>query len=118
MTYATHASLARVGLLARRVRRLVQVRVLVGGHEVDAFQASAPQTLRPALRPVYAHLPKHDAAVRFTGIEEDWLPLGIGRARREWRLAGPNAALAYLSGTGPSPAPAAETDERETVALR
>ncbi len=118
MTYAAHALIARIGLLAARVRRVVEVRVLVGGHEVDAFQASAPETLRPALRPVYAHLPKRDATVQFTGVEEGWLPLGIRRARREWSLAGPSAALAYLAGAAPGAAAAARADEREKVALR
>ena len=118
MAYATHAIATHTGLLAHRTRRLVEVRVLVGSHEVDAFQASAPETLRPALRPIYAHLAKRDAAVRFTGVEEDWLPLRIRRSRREQQLAGPRAALAFLSTATPSAVPAAQADEREKVTRR
>ena len=45
-----------VGHSLRRQHRLVEVSVRVGPHEVDSLQASSPETLRAALRPIYAHL--------------------------------------------------------------
>lgn len=81
----------------RRQRRAVLVRVLARGHEVDAFEVSQPDTLRAALRPVYTYLPQGDADVEFKGIEEEWLPLGIGRRRREAELQDPEDALRFLA---------------------
>lgn len=81
--------------MRHRARRVL-VRVVADGHELDRFEASDPDVLVAALRPIYAHLPERGAAVRFRGIEEEELPLGIDRVRREVDLAGLGSALAYL----------------------
>ena len=81
----------------RRQRRAVLVRVTAHGHEVDAFDVSEPQTLRAALRPIYAHLPARDGDVRFTAVEEEWLPLGLNRVHREVDLRGLEDALNFLA---------------------
>jgi len=81
----------------RRQRRAVLVRVITWGHEVDAFEVSAPQTLRAALRPIYSHLPAQGTTVEFRAVEEDWLPLGIDRARHEAKLRGLDDALGFLA---------------------
>jgi hypothetical protein len=46
--------------------------------------------------PVYQHLLGTGAEVYFLGIEESWLPLGIGRTHREVTLAGLGATLSFL----------------------
>ena len=76
--------------------RSIRVRVIAGGHEVDSFEASGSDTLRAAIRPIYAHLPLLDASVQFSGVEEERGPLGFRRSRRMTDLSGPSAALAYL----------------------
>jgi hypothetical protein len=86
---------------SRRHRRLIEVCVRVGEHEVDSLQASDPETLRSALRPIYAHLPARDATVRFVAVEEDSLPLGLRRRRSATRLPSYHLAINYLTGRQP-----------------
>lgn len=85
-----------VPLPLKRQRRAVLVRVVTHGHEVDSFLVSEPRTLRAAVRPIYAHLPADNAVVQFKGVEEEWLPLGIGKTRREAELKGLDDALRFL----------------------
>jgi hypothetical protein len=86
-----------VEVSARR-RRLVEVSVLVGPHEVDSLQASDPETLRSALRPIYAHLPARESAVLFVAVEEEALPFGIRSSRRTVSLPTLRSAMGYLTG--------------------
>jgi hypothetical protein len=81
-----------------RHRRLVEVSVRVGPAEVDALQASSPETLRASLRPIYAHLPAHDAAISYVAVEEEALPFGIRSSRRTVSLPGARSAMSYLTG--------------------
>lgn len=82
----------------RRQRRLVEVSVRVGPHEVDSLQASSPETLRASLRPIYAHLPAHEAAISYVAVEEESLPFGLRRSRRETSIPGLRSAMSYLTG--------------------
>ena len=79
-----------------RHSRSVDVRVIDWGREVDGFQASDPDTLRAELAPIYRHLPGTGALVRLLGVEEMWLPLGIGRIRWEVALDNEGGALSFL----------------------
>jgi hypothetical protein len=79
-----------------RGRRRVIVRVLDGPREVDSFQSSSGKTLRDAVRPVYRHLTRGRMRVQFTGVEEQTLPLGIRRTRREVPLSNFGDALMFL----------------------
>lgn len=79
-----------------RHSRCVQVRVIDWGLEVDGFQASDPDTLRAGLAPIYRHLPRTGALVRLVGVEEMWLPLGIGRIRWEAGLNDLGSALSFF----------------------
>jgi hypothetical protein len=88
---------ARTRSPLRRRRRAVLVRVIAHGHVVDSFEASRPQTLRAALHPIYANLPAEDGTVRFHAVEEEWLPLGFGRVRRESDLADLDDAVTFLA---------------------
>jgi hypothetical protein len=81
----------------RRQRRTIEVRVISGGHEVDSFAVSERQTLRAAVRPILAHLPAADADVQFKAVEEEWLPLGLSRSRREADLPSLDDALLFLA---------------------
>ncbi len=81
----------------RRRRRSVQVRVLEDGFEVDRFSLTNPRVLRAELRTVYRHLPKGHALVELTGVEEEWLPLGLDRRRRETGLKNSAEALFFLA---------------------
>ncbi len=80
-----------------RISRRIEVRILEEGNEVDSFQASGPDTLRAALKPIYRHLPPRGATVCFTAIREEALPLGLHRERREAELTNLNEALAFLA---------------------
>jgi hypothetical protein len=81
-------------------RNLVLVRVIEGGREQDAFQASAPDTLRDSLRPIYRRLDSARQAVEFSGIEERWLPGGFRHTVDHVSLGDLTAALAFLGGYG------------------
>jgi len=81
----------------RRRSRAVHVQVLEGGREVDSFTVSDPHTLRSELRSIYRHLPKGEGLVQLKGVEEDWLPLGIDRVRRETGLRNAADALFFLA---------------------
>jgi len=81
----------------RRHTRAVQVKVIDGGREVDSFQVANPRILRSELRSIYRHLPKGDGVVRLSGVDEDWLPLGIDRVRREVELDNVADALFFLA---------------------
>ncbi len=81
----------------RRRSRAVQVKVVAFGHEVDAFESCDPQVLRSALRTVYRHLSKGSETVHLSGIEEEWLPMGIDRVRREVKLSNVADALFFLA---------------------
>ena len=78
-------------------RRAVLVKVLVHGREVDSFEISQPQTLRAALRTVYAHLPTSGGEVQFQAVEEQWLPFGLRHSRRQTDLASLADALDYVA---------------------
>ena len=78
--------------------RSVRVQVLVDGQEQDSFEASSPQGLRDTYRRLAACLPWDGASVRLLGVEEESLPLGLERQRRETSLASIEAALAFLRG--------------------
>jgi hypothetical protein len=78
-------------------RRRVIVRVLDGPREVDRFQSSSGTILREAVRPVYRHVARNRLTVQFTGVEEETLPLGIRRTRREIPLANFGDALMFLA---------------------
>ena len=114
----TLASLKRfVDRSLHRQRRLIEVSVLSGQHEVDSLRTSDPETLRASLRPIYAHLPAHDAAVRFFAVEEEWLPFGILQARHAATLPGLGSAIGYLTGRRPTviSAETARRTQRPTV---
>ncbi len=81
-----------------RTYQSVEVTVLDGTREVDSLRASSPWLLRASLQPVYRHLQSKRHAIRFTGVEERWLPGGLLRTRDEVRLTDLGAALAFLSG--------------------
>lgn len=103
MTANAQSSFSRTDVQAfpplRHHSRRVLVRVLADGYELDSFEVSRPDVLVAALRPIYAHLPRQGVAIRFRGIEEKALPLGIDRVRREVDLAGLSSALSYLGDT-------------------
>lgn len=101
----------------RRQRRLVEVSVRVGPHEVDALRASTPETLRASLRPIYAHLPAHDASVSYVAVEEESLPFGIRRSRRTASLPGLRSAMGYLTGRQPIVIPAEASQWAHRVAV-
>jgi len=98
----SHVPVALPGILGlkwlRRRYRFVLVRVLDGGREVDGFQASTPEVLVAALRRTYAQLTYE--SVELKGVEEEWLPLGIGRIRRETEMGSVDAAVSFLSERG------------------
>ena len=81
----------------RRHARTVRVKVMDAGREVDSFQVADPQVLRSELRSIYRHLPRGSSDVRLSGIEEEWLPLGIDRVRRETELGNVADALFFLA---------------------
>ena len=81
----------------RRRSRSVQVRVVDAGFEVDRFTVSDPKVLRAELRTIYRHLPKGQGWVQLSGIEEQWLPLGLDRTRQETHLRNSADALFYLA---------------------
>ena len=101
----------------RRQRRLVEVSVRVGPHEVDSLQASTPETLRASLRPIYAHLPAHEASVSFVAVEEESLPFGIRRSRRTASMPGLRSAMSYLTGRYPVIIPAEANHWAHKVAV-
>ncbi len=101
----------------RRQHRLVEVSVRVGPHEVDSLQASTPETLRASLRPIYAHLPAHEASVSFVAVEEESLPFGIRRSRRTASLPGLRSAMSYLTGRHPVIIPAEASHWAHKVAV-
>jgi hypothetical protein len=105
------------GRSLRRQRRLIEVSVRVGPHEVDSLQASSPETLRASVRPIYAHLPAHEAAISYLAVEEESLPFGLRRSRRAISLPGLRAAMSYLTGRHPVilPAEASHWAHKETV---
>jgi hypothetical protein len=79
-------------------RRRVLVSVHVDGREQDAFECSNAKALQSSLRPIIRHLPGDGAAIRFVGVEETSLPLGIWHVKQETDLDGLPDALSYLSG--------------------
>ena len=101
----------------RRQRRLVEVSIRVGPHEVDALQASTPETLRASLRPVYAHLPAHEASISYVAVEEESLPFGIRKSRRTASLPGLRTAMSYLTGRYPVLIPAEASQWAHKVAV-
>ncbi len=101
----------------RRHRRLIQVSVRVGPHEVDSLQASTPETLRASLRPIYAHLPAHEASVSYVAVEEESLPFGIRRSRHTASLPGLRSAISYLTGRYPVIIPAEASHWAHKVAV-
>ncbi len=101
----------------RRQRRLVEVSVRVGPHEVDALQASSPNTLRASLRPIYAHLPAHEASVSYLAVEEESLPFGLRRSRHSAKLPDLRSAMSYLTGRYPVIVPAEASHWAHKVAV-
>ena len=74
------------------------VRVTEGERELDSFQTSSLEDLRAALRPIYRHIDPREQMLRFVGIEERWLPGGLGRTQSEASLPCLDDALAFLAG--------------------
>ncbi len=81
----------------RRRSRAVQVKVVDSGFEVDSFTVSDPKVLRAELRTIYRHLPRGRGWVQLSGIEDEWLPLGIDRTQREVGLRNAADALFFLA---------------------
>lgn len=81
-----------------RCSRSVQVDVLLWGLVADSFRLSDPHTLGDAMAPIYRHLPQEGVIVRLLGIEEAFLPLGIGRTTRQVVLCDLNEAHSFLDG--------------------
>ncbi len=82
-----------------RTYQSVEVTVLDGAREVDKLRASSPWLLRASLQPVFRHLQPGRHTIRFTGVEERWLPGGFRRTRDEVELSGLTAAVAFLAGS-------------------
>ena len=78
-----------------RSERLVEVVVVVRGHEVDRFTVHDTSILAAALRPIYAHLPAGAGEVRLTGIVDPAWPRRR-TSRREVALASFAAAGMFL----------------------
>ncbi len=81
----------------RRRSRTVHVKVVDSGFEVDNFTVSDPKALRAELRTIYRHLPRGRGWVQLSGIEDEWLPLGIDRTQREVSLRNAADALFFLA---------------------
>ena len=94
----THEQALSLDWILRRYRS-VTVTVLDDEREVDSFRASSPWLLRAALQPIYRHLEPKGQMVRFSGVDERWLPGGFRRRRTEVGLTGITAALAFLAGS-------------------
>lgn len=73
------------------------MRILDGGHEVDSFEVSTLDALRSEMKAIQPYLPKRGVLIEFQGIEEESLPLGISRVRREVDLGDLRAALSFLA---------------------
>lgn len=73
------------------------VTVTEAGRELDSLQASSLDGLRAALRPLYRHIDPREQMMHFVGIEERWLPGGLGRTRSEVILPCLDDALAFLA---------------------
>lgn len=81
----------------RRRGRSIKVRILDGGHEVDSFEVSSLDALRSELKAIQPYLPRRAVLIQFQGVQEESLPLGINRIRREVDLGNLNAALSFLA---------------------
>ena len=81
----------------RRRSRAIQVKVVESGFEVDNFTVSNPRILRSELRTIYRHLPKGRGWVQLSGVEEEWLPLGLAHTRQETQLKNSADALFFLA---------------------
>jgi hypothetical protein len=81
----------------RRRSRSVQVRVFEDGFQVDVFALSNPRILRSELRTIYRLLKKGHVLVELTGVEEEWLPLGLDKVRHETSLKNSADALFFLA---------------------
>jgi hypothetical protein len=72
------------------------VRVLVRGVEQDSFETASVEVLGLALRHIYPHLSPRHSTIQFVGLEERRM-LGTTRRRREIKLDGLGAAVAFLT---------------------
>ena len=81
----------------RRRSRSVLVKVVEGGFEVDRFTVTDPLVLRSELRTIYRHIPKGQGWVQLSGVEEQWLPFGFDRTRKETHLKNSADALFFLA---------------------
>lgn len=81
----------------RRRRRSINVKVVEDGFLVDSFTVSDPRVLRSELRLIYRFLPRESGVVHLTGVEEEWLPLGIDRVQSETSLKNSADALFFLA---------------------
>jgi len=93
----TRGGLAFLPSALRRRDRSIKVRILDGGHEVDSFEVSTADLLRAEMKAIGPHLPKRGALVQYRGIEEQSLPLGIARVRREVELEDLQDAVSFLT---------------------
>ena len=78
-------------------RRLVRVRLLDEGREVDSFDLASAESLAVALGPVLSPTSVSRLTVRLTGMYEARPPLGIGRTYCEYDLRDLRAAEEFLT---------------------
>jgi hypothetical protein len=90
-----HIHVPPLGAL-RRHSRCVEVKVLEYGCETDRFSLSDPRALRAELRTMQGISSEHHV-LELTGIEEEWLPMGLNRVRRETPLKSSAEALSFLA---------------------
>ncbi len=93
-------------------RRWVRARIVVAGHEVDAFDVSSPTSLDLALDPALVYLPATNAHVEFAGVTASWAFLGLGRRNYVTFLASRAQAYAFLGWSEPSAAGRVRSAER------
>ncbi len=79
-----------------RTSRFIEVKVLSRGRVVDRFSVSSQETLRETVRWTCRYLSEHEV-MQFAGVEDERLPLGIKRVRREVALSSLEDALAFLN---------------------
>jgi hypothetical protein len=81
----------------RRHSRSVQVKVFEYGFETCSFSLSDPSALRAELHFIDRLAPRYHVEVELTGVEEEWLPMGLNRVRHETDLGNAADALSFLA---------------------
>jgi hypothetical protein len=79
-------------------RRTVEVRIVVAGHEEDAFAVSHADTLIRVLALMLKHL-DNPATIKLSGVERAAVPLDS--SRRSVQLADLDEAIAFLRHEAP-----------------